>query len=122
MKYGPLQKGDIVFVRDPSSSNIEGLHYLLNIEPKAIITSLAKIPANISTMLREKCIPIIDSEEVKIERVLDFLYTSSSIEHQIREQREKLLSERDQKIKEKLIEILKSYREERAKQLEKMYQ
>ncbi|MHC1637250.1 MAG: hypothetical protein ACXQTU_03650, partial [Candidatus Nezhaarchaeales archaeon] len=113
---------DIILVRDPSSSNIEGLHYLLSIEPKAIITSSTKMPANISTMLKEKCIPIIDSEEVKIERVLDFLYTSSIIEHLIKERREKLLSERDQKIKEKFIEILRSYREERVKQLEKMYQ
>ncbi|MHC1627369.1 MAG: DUF460 domain-containing protein [Candidatus Nezhaarchaeales archaeon] len=122
MRYEALQKGDIILVRDPSSSNIEGLHYLLSIEPKAIITSSTKMPANISTMLKEKCIPIIDSEEVKIERVLDFLYTSSIIEHLIKERREKLLSERDQKIKEKFIEILRSYREERVKQLEKMYQ
>lgn len=122
MRYGSLQKGDIIFVRDPSSSSIEGLQHLLNIEPKALITSLTKIPANILAMLKENCIPVIDSEEIKIEKTLDFLYTSSLIEHKIKELKEKLLYEKDQRIEERFIEIIKSYREERVKQLEKMHQ
>ncbi|MCS7139990.1 MAG: DUF460 domain-containing protein [Candidatus Nezhaarchaeota archaeon] len=122
IKYGDVRKGDIIFIRDPSSSNLEGLQCLLDIEPKAIIAPQARIPINLLELLNEKCIPVIGPEEVKTERILNFLYTSNLIEDLIRKKQEALTSIKDQLIRKRFMDLLRSYREERARQLKNIYQ
>lgn len=119
VKYEVLSEGEIVLVQDPSSSNIEGLHQLLKIRPEAIITSVNKVPEEVRKLLEESCIPLIDMEEVKVEGVLDFFYTSSSVKDLVKAKRDTLFSEKDRNLKKKFREMLQKYREERARELEK---
>jgi len=118
-KYEVLSGGEIVLIQDPSSSNVEGFYQLLKVQPQAIITSTSKVPEEVRGLLEENCIPLIDVEEVKIERVLDFLYTSSAIKDLIRTRRDELLSKRDRSLRKKFMEMLQRYREERARELVK---
>ncbi|MEM1914736.1 MAG: DUF460 domain-containing protein [Candidatus Nezhaarchaeales archaeon] len=119
VKHDVLSEGEIVLIQDPSSSNIEGFHQLLKVRPEAIIVSINKIPEEIRGLLEENCIPLIDVEEVKIERVLDFLYTSSTIKDLIKIKRDDLLSKKDRNLRKKFMEMLQRYREERARELVK---
>ncbi|MEM0083501.1 MAG: hypothetical protein QW102_03175, partial [Candidatus Nezhaarchaeales archaeon] len=91
----------------------------LKVRPEAIIVSINKIPEEIRGLLEENCIPLIDVEEVKIERVLDFLYTSSTIKDLIKIKRDDLLSKKDRNLRKKFMEMLQRYREERARELVK---
>ena len=120
VKYEVLRKGEIVLVQDPSSSNVEGIASLINMQPEAIITKIDKMPKEALKAIKENCIPLIDVEEVKVEKASEFLYVSSTIKELIRARKEELLAERDRSLKEKLKDILQKYREERAKELEKL--
>ncbi|MEM0217229.1 MAG: DUF460 domain-containing protein [Candidatus Nezhaarchaeales archaeon] len=117
MKYDALSEGEIVLVQDPSSSNIEGFYQLLKAKPQAIITSINKVPEEVRGLLEENCIPLIGVEEVKIERTLDFLYTSSTIKDLIKTRRDELHFKREKSLKKKFMEMLQKYREERAREL-----
>jgi len=122
VKYGVLRKGEIVLVHDPSSSNVEGVELLINMRPEAIITKIDKMPKEALEIIKENCIPVIDVEEVKVEKASDFLYTSSTIKEMIKTKKEELLAERNRSLKERLKDILQKYREERARELEKSRQ
>ncbi|MDI9619798.1 MAG: DUF460 domain-containing protein [Candidatus Nezhaarchaeota archaeon] len=122
VKYCDLRKRDLLLVRDPSSSNSEGLQCLLSMEPEAIITTITKMPPEVRSKLLESFIPLFDIEEVKVEQAADFLYVESDFRRVVDEYRKRLLLESDRKIEEKVIEIIERYREERVKQLEKQYQ
>jgi len=122
VKYDVLKKGEIVLVHDPSSSTVEGVELLINMRPEAIITKIDKMPKEALEVIKENCIPVIDIEEVKVEKASDFLYTSSTIKEIIKAKKEELLAKRDQSLKERLKDILQRYREERARELEKSRQ
>lgn len=118
VRYGALGKEEVILVNDPSSSNAEGLLHLLKVKPKAIITSVEKVPEEVRLLLKENCIPLVDVEEVKVERILDFLYVPSSVKELIESKKKVLMIERDKNLREKLKEILQKYREERVRELE----
>lgn len=118
VKYGALGKEEIILVNDPSSSNAEGLLQLLKVKPKAIITSVGKVPEEVRLLLKENCIPLIDLKEVKVERISDFLYVSSTVKELIESRKKILALERDKSLRERLKEMLQKYREERARELE----
>jgi len=122
VKYEVLGKGEIVLVQDPTSSNVEGIEFLINMQPEAIITKLDKMPKEVLEAIKENCIPVIDLEEVKVERASDFLYAPSIIKELVKSKREQLLAERDRSLKEKLKDMLRKYREERARELERSRQ
>ncbi len=122
VKYEVLREGDIVLVQDPSSSNVEGVAALINMQPEAIITKVDRMPKEALESIKEGCIPVIDVEEVKVERASEFLYVPSTIKELIKAKRKELLAERDKSLKERLKDILRKYREERARELEKLRQ
>jgi predicted RNase H-like nuclease (RuvC/YqgF family) len=122
MRYEVLGKKEIVLVQDPTSSNAEGVELLIGMQPEAIITKVDKMPREVLEAFKESCIPTIDVEEVKVERASDFLYASSTIKELIKTKREQLLADRDRSLKEKLKDMLRKYREERARELEKLRQ
>jgi predicted RNase H-like nuclease (RuvC/YqgF family) len=122
MRYEVLGKKEIVLVQDPTSSNAEGVELLISMQPEAIITKVDKMPREVLEAFKESCIPTIDVEEVKVERASDFLYASSTIKELIKTKREQLLADRDRSLKEKLKDMLRKYREERVRELEKLRQ
>jgi predicted RNase H-like nuclease (RuvC/YqgF family) len=122
VKYEVLGNGEIVLVQDPTSFNVEGIELLINMQPEAIITKVDKIPKETLEAFKENCIPVIDVEEVKVERASNFLYALSTIKKLIKAKREQLLAEKDRSLKEKLKDMLRKYREERARELEKLKQ
>jgi len=122
VKYEVLGEGEIVLVQDPTSSNVEGIELLINMRPEAIITKVDKMPKEALEAIKENCIPVIDSEEIKVQRASDFLYAPSTIKELIKSKREQLLAERDRSLKEKLKDMLRKYREERARELERSRQ
>jgi predicted RNase H-like nuclease (RuvC/YqgF family) len=122
MRYEVLGKKEVVLVQDPTSSNAEGVELLIGMQPEAIITKVDKMPREVLEAFKESCIPTIDVEEVKVERASDFLYASSTIKELIKTKREQLLADRDRSLKEKLKDMLRKYREERARELEKLRQ
>lgn len=122
VKYEVLGKGEIVLVQDPTSSNVEGIELLINMQPEAIITKVDKMPKEALEAIKEKCIPVMDVEEVKVERASNFLYAPSTIKELIKTKREQLLAEKDRSLKERLKDMLRKYREERTRELEKLRQ
>ena len=122
VKYEVLGEGEIVLVQDPTSSNVEGIELLINMRPEAIITKVDKMPKEALEAIKENCIPVIDSEEIKVQRASDFLYAPSTIKELIKSKKEQLLAERDRSLKEKLKDMLRKYREERARELERSRQ
>jgi len=122
MKYEVLGEGEIALVQDPTSSNVEGIELLIKMRPEAIITKVDKMPKDVLEIIKENCIPVIDLGEVKVERASDFLYVPSTIKELIKSRKEQLLAERDRSLKEKLKDMLRKYREERARELERSRQ
>ena len=118
VKRDRICENSIILIRDPSSSTLEGLQYLLNLKPKAIITLMDKLPKNVLEVLEDHCIPVLDVKEVKLEKIEDLTFIDSSINDMINERRKLLSSKKDQKAKERFLEILRSYREERIRELE----
>jgi predicted RNase H-like nuclease (RuvC/YqgF family) len=120
MKYEVLRKGEILLVQDPTSSNVEGIEHLIKMQPEAIITKIDKMPKEVLEAFKENCIPVIDVEEVKVEKASDFLYVPSTIKELIKAKKEQLVVERDRSLKEMLRDMLQKYREERARELERL--
>ncbi|RLF12026.1 MAG: hypothetical protein DRJ68_00035 [Thermoprotei archaeon] len=117
LKFSKLKEGDVVLIHSPESCSEEGLRILVDLKPKAIITSLSKLPEQAYVFLRDHCIPVIDVDEVKIDKAGPFLYTTHELEDIIKERREQLQKEIDEEASDKLLRILREYREQRLRHL-----
>jgi predicted RNase H-like nuclease (RuvC/YqgF family) len=107
-----LKRNDIVLFEDASGGGPQTAGILIDYEIRAVVvdTTLSHLPRDV---LIKAMIPVIDAEQVELQRVDEFAFISrGKFEHQLQNFLKSVREQARQKGEEQLVELVERYRRE----------
>ncbi|KYC46398.1 MAG: hypothetical protein AMQ22_02154 [Candidatus Methanofastidiosum methylothiophilum] len=113
VKNQDLTEGDVVYLKDATGGGAEASKMLSEIKVKAVLI-LGKISHQAQEELIDVEIPIIDSKDIKMEVISKFvILDKESFDLVYKIKKEQLLVLKKEKESDKLLKIIKDYKEQR---------